>query len=490
MTKKKRGHPDLQEKLDRPWCYYCERDFDDLKILISHQKAKHFKCERCGRRLNTAGGLNVHMNQVHKETLANVENALPNRQGLDIEIFGMEGIPGDVVETHNQRVIQQHYADEQERAAVTGNPVGGSNGAGAGNANKRPKFESPSDLKKRLAEHKAKKAVQEAGGSSGDVTPLGAGQGTQSPGVGHSPGGFPPAGSPPFMPHQQGFSGVHGSPQPAFSQPYGQPPFSQAAQQPTFPSQAQFPQQQPPFVPHQQPGFASPHSQQYPPTGGAPYSASGQQFPPPGGPQYQPPFQTGPPHQFGAGSPPLPFHAAQNQQPPAPSRTPPMNGVVPQRQGSLPAPPGLPQRPSFGAPHVNAFQLQQMHQGHLPSAPNAPPGTVQSQPSANVAPGHATNQEHIPEPRGLSSSAIAASVDELISTAKGAATPTTPSAEAGSEKKSKKDKDKATRLVYSDEEVSPEEKMSKLPRYAFVPDRKEETVLGTPEGAVIGTVDA
>jgi ribosomal protein L37E len=24
--------------------------------LISHQKAKHFKCERCGRRLNTAGG--------------------------------------------------------------------------------------------------------------------------------------------------------------------------------------------------------------------------------------------------------------------------------------------------------------------------------------------------------------------------------------------------------------------------------------------------
>ena len=131
-----------------------------------------------------------------------------------------------------------------------------------------------------------------------------------------------------------------------------------------------------------------------------------------------------------------------------------------------------------------------MHQGHLPNAPNVPPGTVQSQPSANAAPGHATNQEHISEPRELSSSAIAASVDELISTAKGAATPTTPNAEAGSDKKSKKDKDKATRLVYSDEEVSPEEKMSKLPRYAFVPDRKEETVLGTPEGAVTGTVDA
>ena len=56
MTKKKRNHPDLTEVLSRPWCYYCERDFDDLKILINHQKAKHFKCERCGRRLNTAGG--------------------------------------------------------------------------------------------------------------------------------------------------------------------------------------------------------------------------------------------------------------------------------------------------------------------------------------------------------------------------------------------------------------------------------------------------
>ena len=57
MGKKKRGHPDIEEVLARPWCYYCERDFDDLKILISHQKAKHYKCDRCGRRLNTAGGV-------------------------------------------------------------------------------------------------------------------------------------------------------------------------------------------------------------------------------------------------------------------------------------------------------------------------------------------------------------------------------------------------------------------------------------------------
>ena len=198
MGKPKRKHPDLEEILARPWCYYCERDFDDLKILINHQKAKHFKCERCGRRLNTAGGkhlslkdlvesnaitgLSVHMTQVHKESLASIENALPNRAGLDVEIFGMEGIPEDIVTAHQQRVIGQFAQAEAERRAATGNAGPGASGAGAV---KKPKFESPSDLKKRLAEHKAKKAAEQAAGiSSGDATPIGAEFG--SPGQGQS----------------------------------------------------------------------------------------------------------------------------------------------------------------------------------------------------------------------------------------------------------------------------------------------------------------
>ena len=37
--------------------------------------------------LTVLAGLNVHMNQAHKETFANVEDALPNRQGLDIKIL-------------------------------------------------------------------------------------------------------------------------------------------------------------------------------------------------------------------------------------------------------------------------------------------------------------------------------------------------------------------------------------------------------------------
>lgn len=200
----KRKHPDLEEILQRPWCYYCERDFDDLKILINHQKAKHFKCERCGRRLNTAGGrfnlyyypltteliktlgLSVHMTQVHKETLGSIENALPNRAGPDIEIFGMEGIPDDVRTSHEQRVIGQYAQAEAERRASTGNPTSGT-AAGA----KKPKFESPSDIKKRLAEHKAKKAAEQAAGiSSGNTTPMGAGVGNQSPGMDPSSAAF------------------------------------------------------------------------------------------------------------------------------------------------------------------------------------------------------------------------------------------------------------------------------------------------------------
>jgi len=56
MGKAKRKQPTVEDILSRPFCYYCERDFDDLKILIQHQKAKHFKCSKCNRRLNTAGG--------------------------------------------------------------------------------------------------------------------------------------------------------------------------------------------------------------------------------------------------------------------------------------------------------------------------------------------------------------------------------------------------------------------------------------------------
>uniref|UniRef100_L2FS14 C2H2 finger domain-containing protein n=1 Tax=Colletotrichum fructicola (strain Nara gc5) TaxID=1213859 RepID=L2FS14_COLFN len=191
---KKRGHPDVEDVLSRPWCYYCERDFEDLKLLISHQKAKHFKCDRCGRRLNTAGGLSVHLNQVHKETLTQVENALPNRQGLDVEIFGMEGIPQDILDQHRNRIIQNFYQAQEDRRIATGNPLPGQ----AKQPRKKLKVETPEELKARLAEHRAKRAAGQVGGTSG--SPANGAPASASPGAFYGGQFWNGTGAPPQYP--------------------------------------------------------------------------------------------------------------------------------------------------------------------------------------------------------------------------------------------------------------------------------------------------
>lgn len=97
----------------------------------------------------------------------------------------MEGIPDDIVNSHNQRVLTSFAQAEAERRAATGNT--GPSGA-SGNGAKKPKFESPSELKQRLAEHKAKKAAELAAGvSSGDATPIDT-TGNHSPAFGQPPG--------------------------------------------------------------------------------------------------------------------------------------------------------------------------------------------------------------------------------------------------------------------------------------------------------------
>jgi transposase-like protein len=57
-------------------CRYCDREFDNETILIQHQKAKHFKCHICNRKLNTASGMVIHGMQVHKvrRWLSNLKN--------------------------------------------------------------------------------------------------------------------------------------------------------------------------------------------------------------------------------------------------------------------------------------------------------------------------------------------------------------------------------------------------------------------------------
>ena len=465
------------------------------------------------------------MTQVHKETLTIIDNALPNRSGLEVEIFGMEGIPDDVTQAHNQRVLQNFAQAEAERRAATGNAGPGS----AGGQLKKPKFESPSDLKKRLAEHKAKKAAEEPSGiDSGGDTPVGMGHGNQSPGPGayvspiEGPTMYsfkadvsPKAGSPGFS--QPSVS--YGGPPPntpgysAVPQPYGQqpPPFQQ--------QQSPLPPQQSPFSPPGPQQFQShgfPPPQAFQPPGGQGFQPNFQGGPPPnfqngppqfqnGPPQYQsgppqfqngppqfqkgpPQFQNGPPPQFQSGSPqyqngpPQQFNPGpagppfqqQNQFQPPRNQTPPQQQGLPQRQSNLPPAPGLPQRPAFGAPPVNAFQMQQMHQGQVGGPPNPVGHGLNNQQNTqprlpeNVgSPGGATG-------RPAGSDANVSSLDDLVSGAAKDADKAPATAEGKTEPSKtqqppEEKKSKNMKLMYSDNEVSPEEKMAKMARYAYAP---------------------
>lgn len=127
---KKRRKQQLLNKLNRPWCFYCDRDFDDEKVLIQHQRAKHFKCSRCSRRLGSAPGMGIHMLQVHKENLTSVPNAIEGRDTLAFEIVGMSGIPerfhkerqaqlereimGDYPASKKQRLEQEEGEQQQQ----------------------------------------------------------------------------------------------------------------------------------------------------------------------------------------------------------------------------------------------------------------------------------------------------------------------------------------------------------------------------------------
>ena len=65
-----------KKKSSKPWCWYCNRDFEDEKILIHHQKAKHFKCYICTKKLYTGPGLSIHCMQVRFTYLIHTLNII------------------------------------------------------------------------------------------------------------------------------------------------------------------------------------------------------------------------------------------------------------------------------------------------------------------------------------------------------------------------------------------------------------------------------
>lgn len=110
---------------DKVFCYYCDREFDDEKILVQHQKAKHFKCHVCNKKLSTAGGMVIHVLQVHKETVTKVPNAKAERESTEIEIYGMQGIPQDILTAHYGETEEETPLKSAKVDIPASNVVGG-----------------------------------------------------------------------------------------------------------------------------------------------------------------------------------------------------------------------------------------------------------------------------------------------------------------------------------------------------------------------------
>ncbi|KAF8634535.1 hypothetical protein AX15_000834 [Amanita polypyramis BW_CC] len=279
----------------RPWCWYCEREFEDEKVLMQHQKAKHFKCSMCPRRLNTAGGLAVHIQQVHKlepENLPRIENALPGRDGYEVEIFGMVGIPAPDV------------ADYKRRKEIE---LGLSAGSISQPPQKKAKIEnkvySEDELKAQLEAHKALMGV-----SSGPENPP---PGESSAVYNAPPQAYatppmpappvPPGVIPPPVPIASPFPPGPASIPPGISPPPGMVPsfappapgISHGPPPPGFPVP-------PGFLPGAPPGLARPP---VPPPGWAPGGS-----PVPGAPGFSPSLS------FASSQPPPQFVPAQQQQ--------------------------------------------------------------------------------------------------------------------------------------------------------------------------------
>lgn len=114
-----------KKKVIKPWCWYCNRDFEDEKVLMQHQKAKHFKCHICYKKLYSGPGIAVHCQTVHKETIDKIPNSLPGRGSTEIEIYGMEGIPEADVKKHEAEVLGKSVEEEpaDKRARTDFAPV-------------------------------------------------------------------------------------------------------------------------------------------------------------------------------------------------------------------------------------------------------------------------------------------------------------------------------------------------------------------------------
>ncbi|KAL6601110.1 hypothetical protein U3516DRAFT_816116 [Neocallimastix sp. 'constans'] len=125
---KKKKRPQI-----KPWCWYCNRDFEDENVLIQHQKAKHFKCVTCHKKLSSTRGMVIHASQVHNEEVTKVPNALPGRDSTDIDVYGMYGIPPEDYKAHVDKISgagpsKKRLLNSEQQSQETGQNLNNSTG--------------------------------------------------------------------------------------------------------------------------------------------------------------------------------------------------------------------------------------------------------------------------------------------------------------------------------------------------------------------------
>lgn len=107
----------IVQEIEKPWCYYCDRSFENEQVLHTHQRAKHFTCPHCPRKFALAVSLSMHMFQTHNDPLNAVPNSLPDRSNPKLPISGMNGIPIEVVIDRFKKMYHQER-DEMMRHEI------------------------------------------------------------------------------------------------------------------------------------------------------------------------------------------------------------------------------------------------------------------------------------------------------------------------------------------------------------------------------------
>lgn len=465
------------------------------------------------------------MSQVHKENLSFVENAIEGRQGLTPEVFGMMGIPEDLIEARNQRIYNEFFKNEAEHRARTGNPPPGQK-QGEPNSKRRKFEESLEDMQARKAAHRAKRAAERQAREEGKSVAQSASSAPDAvQGQGHVAPDANPVSLSVFQSHVLHTNATEQVSPPNFQPPYDQMqsygPQSYASQSYAPQSYAPQPYAAQPGLPMHPPsasGFPSPFPVAQPgqwPSHSSPTSFSSPQA----APYAAPPFPTtfSPPQVAPYAAPPFryPVHSPMTGQMSGsmmPSyytqHTPnPLSGPqsVTAAQTSLQPAPGLPARPSLEVPTPNRDVMQRMHSGQVPLSNN---NTTADQ-HHNIVPRKRSAAEEASDTletmlKGYKkvykqeqaeeiTSAFADAWNELASdrlneafaeewaekeaaaeraekeAAKelAAKEANMPAPATASKEKKKKSKPDSYIYVYSDNSVGPEEKMAKWSRYTF-----------------------